>query len=144
MAKSHHHQTQLSHRDKIISRIRDLYDQMRTYKFSHSEYLNRWRDLRDSDAFKRLTTPNREYVRGYDAAMYSQFESTRLIHAYELDGKILPINSEPYKSMSPQLVHESATWSGLVYVADPTKRYFGSARKNGEDVPEPVVANAKG
>ena len=62
--------TRHNRRQRILSRIKELFSAARHFRIPHNELCDLKRDILTSDDAKRMTGPDAEFVRGYAEALY--------------------------------------------------------------------------
>ena len=105
---------QLELRDSLHTQIQSVYRRARETSSPHGLIM----DNLHSRSWNRVGGLPRymvEYLRGASHALSDDLFREDLVHAYRIGCEILPIDSEAYRSLSPRLVSENATWHGHVW-----------------------------
>ena len=123
--------TQLNHKQRVVSRYKDLFSMMKIYHLTQKQYLDRRSKIQESNSYQRLTNYNREFMRGMEEMFFACLYRYCLIFCYDYQGKRYAINSKEYKKLSPKDVVDHSTFNGHCYRDDLSKCYYEGKNING-------------
>ena len=104
-------------------RLINLYDNALRFHWSHEFILQSKKNLLLNDpTYKKLPQWVRTYLQGYENALRMHLEKN-LVYSYEIHGKRLAIDSEAYRKVSPQYVHEHCSHTGAFVYKGSTDLY---------------------
>lgn len=116
--------TQLNHKQRIISRYKDLFSITKAYHITQKRYLDRREEIQQSNSYQRLTNYNREFMRGMEEMFFVCLYRYHLVFCYDYQGKRYAIDSTEYKAFSPKDIADHNTFCGHCYRDDLSKCYY--------------------
>jgi hypothetical protein len=130
-------------RDRIVRQFYRLFDKTIKECLSQEQYHEERRKITGvnpnlTKQWSDLTRYNQEYIHGLETCFrrqldeFHQGQKALLVHCYIVNGVVYPIDSKRYKKLSPQKVHNTATWCGARWRKDLSKAYFGCHMKDGK------------
>ena len=122
---SKYYKKQLKNRDESLALVKQHY-RFALHNKEQSHCINsRMNEVRNSKEFRSLNTYNKGWIEGIMRHLGEEYMNNNTVFAYCMpNGKIYPIDSKPYKRLSPKKVCETSIWRGFVYKNDNSKVYF--------------------
>lgn len=106
-----------------VSRFRELYSLAESCCMHADAIQDRTLEIIGEDAYRRMPTHAKEYVRGARDVMYDM-HWRKVAYAYIIDGVSMTTDSEEYKAVPAFDVHEKYSHTGHhVYIRNPTRRF---------------------
>jgi len=128
---SSHFNKQLKLKRRFTSEIRNLFTNIERFKWSHVDMLVSMKNIRSAPEYKQLTQLNVMYLTGVYDECLRRVESLHGFAYYVdsengLEPQFLLIDSDAYRKIKPQRIHEAYSNQGAsVWRDDPSKVWYG-------------------
>ena len=108
---------------QYVSRFRDLYSMAESCCMHADKIQERTLEIISEDAYKRMPTHAKEYVRGARDLLYDM-HWRKVKYAYIIDGVTMTTDSDEYRSIPAFDVHQKYSHTGHhVYSHNPSRRF---------------------
>ena len=116
-------QSSLHYRLLYTERLKNLYDNVGRFHWSHEFLLEKRKEHIFDETYKKLPQWVKTYLSGYEQALQEQHRKL-LVFSYEVKGTRLAIDSTEYRKYNPQYIHKHCSHTGaFAYREDVSKTY---------------------